>query len=403
VDSGELRESHTLELKRDDYPVTEGGRRELAKDIAALAVDGGTLIIGVDEDKVTGRSTSLTPIPVLGVAERIDQITAYRVDPPLPVEIRDDLRDPDDSARGLVLVEVPASPQAPHMVDGRYCIRDNRTVRAMSDAEVVRHHQLRARDTDVMDAELAAAVDTFSATIGSDPGRLVAIAVPIPVQRPHALRAELSGHGASQWLDDRQKAATERARAQVDASATDLKQQIYRNWEWYVSGSRHGVRVTNGVRFEYFAGQTRTFVVEVAESGTVGVAAAHLVTSRDHRAGAGTRPEMDQLRAMTITLHTIVLAAEIADQMGSRGTIGIGVAFDGVKDAWLELVGGPDAANPMKWMQARDRLAPYRDANYRQTTMATTTELSGDLTPVIDRLFGSLLRSVGLGDPLHTT
>jgi hypothetical protein len=54
---------------------------------------------------------------VLGVAKRIDQITAYRVDPPLPVDIRYDLRDPDDSARGLVLVEVPVSAQAPHMVD----------------------------------------------------------------------------------------------------------------------------------------------------------------------------------------------------------------------------------------------------------------------------------------------
>jgi hypothetical protein len=53
-------------------------------------------------------------------------------------------------------------------------------------------------------------------------------------------------------------------------------------------------------------------------------------------------------------------------------------------------------------MAGTDRLAPYRDANYRQTTMATTAELGSDLTPVMDRLFGSLLRSFGLGDPLHT-
>lgn len=106
---------------------------------------------------------------------------------------------------------------------------------------------------------------------------------------------------------------------------------------------------------------------------------------------------------MTITLHTIALAAEIADQTGGRGTFGFGLAFDGVKDAWPEFLPGPDTANPMQWVHARDRLSPYSDPSYRQTTTATNAELGSDLTPVIDRLFGLLLRSVGLGDPLRTT
>jgi hypothetical protein len=60
-----------------------------------------------------------------------------------------------------------------------------------------------------------------------------------------------------------------------------------------------------------------------------------------------------------------------------------------------------DMANPMQWISARDRLAQFRDPSYRQTTTATTVELAGDLTRVMDRLFGSLLRSLGLGDPLR--
>lgn len=384
--SGELGESHTVELKRDAYPLTDGGRREMAKDLAALAVDGGTLILGVDEDKSTGRAMALTPVAVQGLAERIDQIAAYRIDPPLPVEIRDDLRDPADPTRGLVIVDVPASPMAPHMVDGRYYIRDYRTMRVMSDAEVVRHHQLRARDTDQVDDELAKAVDAIAAAVSADQGRLVVVAVPVPLRRPHALRAELSDRGAARWLEARQKAATERVHTQVEASATALRHHIYDHWQWHVVGTRHGIRVTNGIRHEHYAGQTCTLAVEVAESGTVRVAAGPLVETDRRHTWQDSRPVLDYHRCLTIALHTVALAAEIADHIGNRGTIGIGLALDGVEGAWTELVPGPEIANNMQWINARDRLAPFRDPSYRQTTTATTAELARDICPVVDRL-----------------
>jgi hypothetical protein len=83
------------------------------------------------------------------------------------------------------------------VVDGRYYIRDNRTVRVMSDAEVVRHHRLRARDADQVDDELTKAVDALAAAVVADQGRLVVVAVPVPLRRPDALRAELSDGGAA--------------------------------------------------------------------------------------------------------------------------------------------------------------------------------------------------------------
>jgi hypothetical protein len=401
VASGELRESHTLEFKRDDYPRTEGGRREMAKDLAALAVDGGTMIIGVEEDKPSGRATALAPVAIQGLAERIDQIAAYRIEPPLPVEIRDDLRDPDDPTRGLVIVDVPASPLAPHMVDGRYYIRDNRTVRVMSDAEVVRHHQLRARDDDQVDDDLTDAVDAFGAAISSDQGRLVITAVPIPLRRPHALRAELSDEGATRWLETWQRAATERVRSQHDDLDSALRHHIYRDWEWHVVGTRHGIRVTNGIRFEYVIGQTCTLAVEVVESGAVRVAAGPLVETDLRHTSQDSRLVLGYLRCLTVAVHTIALAAEIVDHVGSRGTIGIGVLLDGVEGAWPELAPSRDLTNHMEWIVARDRLAQFRDPSYRQTTAATTVELADNLTRVMDRLFGSLLRSLGLGDPFR--
>jgi hypothetical protein len=324
VTSGELRESHTVEFKRDDYPRTDSGRREVAKDLAALAVDGGTLIIGVEEDRATGQATALTPVAIQGLAERIDQITAYRIDPPLPVEVRDDLRDPDDPTRGLVIVDVPASPLAPHMVDGRYYIRDNRTVRVMSDAEVVRHHQLRARDYDQVDDELTKAVDALGAAISSDQGRLVITAVPTPLRRPHALRAELSDGGAARWLETRQRAATERVRGQHDASASALRHHTYRDWELHVMGTGHGTRVTNGIRYEHVVGQTCTLAVEVAESGAVRVAAGPLVETDRRRAWQDSRLVLDHLRCLTIAVHTIAL---YVFSLGDGGSRAAGVAW----------------------------------------------------------------------------
>jgi hypothetical protein len=317
VASGELRESHTVEFKGDDYPRTDGGRREMAKDIAALAVDGGTLIIGVEEDNATGRAIDLTPVAIQGLAERIDQIVAYRIDPPLSVEIRDDLRDPDDPTRGLVIVDVPASPLAPHMVDGRYYIRDNRTVRVMSDAEVVRHHQLRASDADQVDDELTRAVDAVGVAVDHRQGRIVVTAVPIPLRRPDALRAELSDGGANRWVEARQKGATARIETQLRSSVTVLLQRVT-GWEWRLEGLRDETRVTNGIRYEHFSRESCTLAVEVAESGTVRVAAGSLVQTDRRQPWQDSRAVLDYLRCLTIAVHTIALAAEIADHIGNR-------------------------------------------------------------------------------------
>jgi hypothetical protein len=78
-------ENHYTELKRT-YERTDRGRREMAKDIAALALDGGTMVIGVDEDD-TGRAVTLVPVEIAGFAERLDQAALHRCDPPVTVRI----------------------------------------------------------------------------------------------------------------------------------------------------------------------------------------------------------------------------------------------------------------------------------------------------------------------------
>lgn len=106
--NGVLTETHTLDIKQE-LPQGPSGTRGIAKDIAAFSLDGGTIVIGVDE---TTSPPSLTPVPLDGLAERIEQIAATAVDEPalITTTVIESQRNP---ALGYVLVSVPASPRAP--------------------------------------------------------------------------------------------------------------------------------------------------------------------------------------------------------------------------------------------------------------------------------------------------
>ncbi|HEX9219999.1 MAG TPA: ATP-binding protein, partial [Gemmatimonadaceae bacterium] len=134
-----LVETHVLELKRE-VGAGDKENKELARDLASLAIDGGLLIIGVDEDM----DYALTPVPLDGLAERVEQVAGSRIDEPLPVQFFaiESAAKPSD---GYLLVRVPASPRAPHMVDNRYWGRGDKTKHVLSDAQVERLIALRSR------------------------------------------------------------------------------------------------------------------------------------------------------------------------------------------------------------------------------------------------------------------
>src|SRR5438445_4987956 len=76
-----LVETHVLELKRELPPGSDASNKELARDLASLAIDGGLLIIGVDE----GNNFALAPVPLDGLAERVELVAGSRIDEPLPI------------------------------------------------------------------------------------------------------------------------------------------------------------------------------------------------------------------------------------------------------------------------------------------------------------------------------
>jgi hypothetical protein len=123
-------ESPKLDFKRE---LPRQGH-DFAKDIAAMSKDGGTIVYGIEEDKATRVAANITPVPIDGVEERIRQSTRD-VEPHMAFDI-EVLRPSPGDTRGVVVVNVPPSPDWPHMVNGRFPVRDGTTTRYLTHTEV---------------------------------------------------------------------------------------------------------------------------------------------------------------------------------------------------------------------------------------------------------------------------
>ena len=109
--NGSLEETLTFDAKRE-VPLKN---IDTAKDVSALAnTAGGVLLYGVDEDS-DGRLTVLNPIVLENQRERIDQIVRSSVDE-VPRFTISRIETQTDGSKGYLVVVVPPSERAPHMV-----------------------------------------------------------------------------------------------------------------------------------------------------------------------------------------------------------------------------------------------------------------------------------------------
>lgn len=105
--AGLLVESHYLELK-STIPPGKGEIRELARDLASFAIDGLTLLIGLDESD-DGGPPKPNPIELAGLAERVELVARTIPDPPIPVTCTPIAS--SEPGRGFLLTRSP--PPAP--------------------------------------------------------------------------------------------------------------------------------------------------------------------------------------------------------------------------------------------------------------------------------------------------
>lgn len=130
AEGGLLEETPWVELKERLTP-GKCGNRELAKDLAALSVYGGVLVIGVRD-----KTFEVVGCDVSGYDTRISQVAATAIHPPLTPVIYPAIANPEDGTKSVLVVEVPASSVAPHMANDKYWGRSSEGTRPLSDPEV---------------------------------------------------------------------------------------------------------------------------------------------------------------------------------------------------------------------------------------------------------------------------
>ena len=143
VTSGSLEESAVFDAKRE-LPA-KNKNLEIAKDIAAMATDGGVLIYGIAEDE-DRRPTGPNPIPLAGQPERISVIVQTSI-AEAPRIVISTIPTADDPSVGYLVVVVPASERAPHMVvareDNRFYGRTATGNTVLTEAQVARLYERR--------------------------------------------------------------------------------------------------------------------------------------------------------------------------------------------------------------------------------------------------------------------
>lgn len=143
VQSGSLEESAIFDAKSD----LPSKNQELAKDVAAMANDGGVIIYGIGEDE-NGRLSKLTPLSLDGQAEKIDAVVRSSIAEPPVVHITA-IPTAENAVIGYIVVHVPPSERAPHMVvvkgDNRFYGRTATGNFPLLEGEIARLYARRQR------------------------------------------------------------------------------------------------------------------------------------------------------------------------------------------------------------------------------------------------------------------
>ena len=385
ISDGTLRERHWLDVKAQ-LGTSDNAKNGFAKDLASFANDSGALLIGVAEDKQAG-TLEVAPVLLAGLAERVDEIARSRCDPPLYVACHP-IVDPTDAATpatGILLVEVPPSPSAPHQTDGRYYGRGDTTNRRLTDGEVARLHAVRT-------ARQATAEQLIAAEIARDPvpvehrelSHLYVVAEPL-ASPPDLLTSRI---GTQQLTDQ----------VRFIPSLVPRAAEYPPSWANYLRSPAepraHGSGFTShgmfGRRFlpEIDGAEERHLLdVEVHDSGRVALFCGRGSDGYpDRDTGTERQAALTPLIA-TLTRCTVTLAGRLGADAGYAGR-------------WLPALGVTDLATKMTsstvGMISLGRGFPaYSDDHYIQGTEAVTIELLDQPGAVTRRLVGRLLRALG--------
>lgn len=381
--SGLLEESHYLDFKAS-LGTSSGANKELARDLAQFAIDSGALVIGVAE--ADGKFEA-SPVPTAGLPERIEQVARTLIDPPLEVRCQV-VPQASDSSLGYVVVHVPASGRAPHMVDGIYYGRGDKTRTRLSDAEVVRLHDLLRVKQDDAEAHLQWLIDRDPIPVDArTQAHLLVFAKPISPRREMALALV---HGP-EWM----QRFNEVLRS-VQSFAPFRKRSFAPDIGYATSPARrpdgaamtsHGLAADRSL--DPAEGSTiDLFEVEISEDGEIRLFSGRL--SDELRSEGGQQVIFDEM-PVALVRQVIMMASHVAAVIGYRGQWLLGVAAVGIEG----LRPYDDGAS---FFRGSAQGYSIGQGDYRSTAVASTEELESAPGALTRRLVGRLLRALGRPD-----
>ncbi len=386
--SGLAAEGHFFDAKRELAPGTSASRR-LAIDLASLAVDGGVIVVGVAEDKEQ-RTFSLHPVPLIGLAERVDQVARSLVDPPLQVACTEVAASADGF--GYLLISVPASPLAPHIVDGRYRGRSDTTNVVLSDGEVRRLHERamlhRAKATEILRAEIAR--DPSPPTEQPE-AHLFVIAQPVAADDELLFRAVAAG-GLAGWVRDRVQSGgpCHGAGTAYSPDLGSVATEVSRRADGvalatYQVGPGRVPRPNGPAGVE----GTDMLELEVREDGGL-----RLFCGRgSEEITEGKRVAFEALIA-GLTVRVLLVAGEVVATTGYGGSWDLGLAVTNLR--------GCHAYSLHNQFGSRFLDVPYSADVYEQTVRVESDALVRSPVEVLESLYGRLHRGLsGGGDPVR--
>lgn len=334
-----VTETHHLDVKRE-VGGTDGERANIARHLASLAIDGGSLLIGLEEDKPK-RTWLPRPQPPDGLAERVEQIAVHLIDPPLYVTSAE-IPSSGNGGQGYLLVYVPPSSQAPHMVAGVYYGRGDRTRVRLSDAEVLRYHARR----ESLDALTERLLDEEAAR---DPqprvdlrkcGRLYAVAQPLTAPRHLALAITSGAQADLRSMINRVEASIPRTLA-VDPSPHLFNYQSRRAQG--VAFSEHVLTGPGRTLWPHKDGadpdEERMLDLEIRQDGGLRLLVGRLTAVWGTRARDDPTLDYVVLDAVAVaySLRLVRWAAELSSLTGYRGSWALGIHGTGMRG----LMSGP--------------------------------------------------------------
>ncbi len=383
VDGGLIEENHHLDLKK--APSNRGDNREFARDLSSFAVDGGTLIIGVQENK-DERTFELAPQPLNGLAEKVEQVARTLPDPPLTI-LTEEIYSAADDGTGYLVVHIPASPVAPHMVDNRYFGRGDKTKYQMGDSEVVALHQ-RRRDTE------ADTLTLLRKEMDEDPLRDVgAQSHFFLVAQPTAARRDvcLPITGAPDW-SARLRTLTRNVRENQLLHAALANRGFSPDFD---TAHREHRRARGVALSSSSLASDRTFIaggswheedvieVQLFEDGGLRLFMTRLSERIDPNSTDAEQVLFDT-GAVILTRHMLELVRLVSGEVGYHGNWAVGV--------------GATRLRGRRRYSGQSRFPSnhkYSADTYEETTGVTLAELNDAPGAVTRRLLGPLLRSLG--------